>query len=404
MEAEREAPDAVKAEPLLVHVASATGLVKLIDVAGTSSTLVHGKARADADAVALSAGRTRDELLVATRDGHVLLLGTNGEVHVRVSGFASNVAGAVLVDSASGLALLCCTEAGRVSVFTLSGDAVERRAEDAHATWAVDAPVERIAACAHVLAVGGKANRLALWDLTTQTRVYRARNPPDNWLGMSVPTWVSGIAIQPSSVRWVADEGAGTRTLHATVAVVSRYHELQLFFAQDASLRARHSLALGEDPLTCVCWSMDFSRLVVGNAVGVVWVIDVASWTAEGRMAPSCMGSVRDVRTCVYNGEEVVLATGLDRFVYCYRLAKRTLVRKVYAKQKMCRVLPVEPLVPELEQQPVEVEDRVVIKQEDSDEDVDWGAIDVVVEDTRKRDAAPIATNKRSKKKNKQRG
>ena len=71
------------------------------------------------------------------------------------------------------------------------------------------------------------------------------------------------------------------------------------------------------------------------------------------------------------------MAAGLDRFLYCYHLGKRTLFKKVYMKQKMCRLLmeeseealaaPVDGHVAALE--------LVEVKQEDSDEDVDWAAL-----------------------------
>ncbi len=133
-------------------------------------------------------------------------------------------------------------------------------------------PVEAFVAapaCRRLVALGGKDNRLCVWDTVARKRVFQARNPPDDWLGMSVPTWIAAIAFAPGKAAML-DDG----TADATVATVSRHHELQLFATTQGNNRAVKKLALGEDPLTCVCWTGDATRIVVGNAIGLVWVVD----------------------------------------------------------------------------------------------------------------------------------
>lgn len=386
-------PDAE--EPFCVLLGTDTGLVKCVDVAqDDSSTIIHGTPSQTGEIVTLTRLPSR-ELLVCLRAGVVLVLSEDGAVvRTRVEGFAAQkLVGAVAVetDAQGAGAIACCSEGGTLTLIPLPLTAVRMDAALLENFSLGKQPVERIAvdpSFGRVVAVGGKDNRLALWDMHSRKRLWQARNPPDDWLGMSVPTWISGIAFARGSAKVVASEAPGGEdTVDATVAVVSRYHKLERFETSLPSRRASATVVLGEHPLTCVCWTADNARVVVGNGVGVIWVVDASTWQPLGRMAPSCHGSVRDLVSCCPSlqgkRDELVIAVGLDRSVYTFRLHARTLHRKVYAKQKLCRVLP---LIEEVELAPEEMPQQLVeIKQEESEEDADWSTIPVVGSSARKR-------------------
>jgi hypothetical protein len=362
-------------------VGTQTGLVKAVNVGDDSGSgsVINGKPTADGQIVSLTPGRT-GELVVAQREGGVRVLRNEGaEVVLSVTGFAGPVAGASLVEGAADqLSLACVTEAGTFHVIDLTARSttlLNLASQNAGVrSFVVGKPVERLAVapgCSRVVAVGGKDNRLALWDVWQQKRLFQARNPPDDWLGMSVPTWVSGIAFARAKKTSILEDGS----VDATLAVISRYHELQLYETQEGSQRAKKKLPLGEDPLTCVCWTNGDERLVVGNAVGVVWVINVAEWKVEGRMSPSCLGSVRDLvafSASLSGGvADYVMAAGLDRFLYCFRLGKRTLFKKVYMKQKMCRLV----VMAQPSEAALDTELVTVKREESDDDDADWAAL-----------------------------
>lgn len=392
----------IKSEPLLsgVHIilGTTTGLVKRVNCGDGTSVVVNGVASQNAQVTGLTRGRTREEIVVAMQGAVVVLAFAEAEgaaqLVLRVTGFGSTLVGAdmVCVDEDQGAWVLACvTEAGVVHLVSeLQGGVVVdvSVAGPAHSVMQVSAPVERFCVAPdlkRVFAVGGKNNRLTLWDAKERKRLYQARNPPDDWLGMSVPTWVSGIAFATTKKTTLRDQDGGC---NATLAVITRYHELQLYDTSEESLRPSRILPLGEEPLTSVCWSRQDERLVVGNAVGVIWVINVLQWTVEGRLTPSCLGSVRDIAWTLHSGQEYIVASGLDRFVYCYNVLTRALARKMYVKQKISRVLPPPPSV-EGEHALLEL---VPIKQEeavDSDEDADWGSIPVV--EPKKRSASSEA-------------
>ncbi len=294
-----------------------------MNVATGAATVRHGKPAKGADVVSLAFGRSRSELIVAKKNGSVLVL-VDYVAAVTVSGFTADVAGAEMVETGDNEQSLLCVDVNGKGYLLRQEEVGDVDVSTRAVSLQLSKPVERIAVHRSLVAVGGNDNRLRIWDLRTGEKVFEARNPPDDWLCLKVPMWISGLAF--SSAEDV------TR-----VAIATRHRDVQLFdTAPKYDRRPVWRVTVGADPLNCVVFSKDNAKLFCGSATGFVYVLNAEDGSLLGRMAPSCAGSVRDI-ACV--GNELLLAVGLDRFLYGYKQAARTMPHKVYAKQRLCRVL-----------------------------------------------------------------
>jgi WD40 repeat protein len=316
------------------------------DLTTGNAAIKHGKPAQGADVVSLCFGRSESEVIVAKKNGHVAVL-LDGVPFLSVSGFSTDLVGASTVNNGERESLLCLTVDGKV----FSIDFSETSPVDVSARptlFQVQGPLETFAVRGSLLAVGGKENRLRVWDVALKQRVFEARNSPDDWLCLKVPMWISGLKFAPRA------KGESER-----VAIVTRHRDLQLFdLAPEHDRRPVWKRVVGDDALNCVAFSQDGKTLYCGSATGVVYVVDALQGVLIGRMSPSSAGSIRDV---VCFGKDLVLAVGLDRFVYGYRADLCTSVHKVYAKQRLCRVLVANSLSDEGEK-----------KNEDEDDDDAW--------------------------------
>jgi hypothetical protein len=299
-------------------------------------------------------GRSNSEIVVARKNGQVTVL-SDGVVGLNVMGFSSDVVGAVMTKSGGLDTLLCVTVEGQV--FLVGVD--ETSPVDVSSrpvSLQVEKPVECFDVKGVLLAIGGKENRLRVWNVETKQKVFEARNPPDDWLCLKVPMWISGVKFVSS----VQDQDR--------VVIVTKHRDLQMFdFAPEHDRRPVWKSVIGEEPLNCVALSSNCSEIYCGNVTGFVFAVDARTGKVVGRMTPSCAGSVRDI-CCV--GKNLVLAVGLDRFVYGYDAKLRTSVHKVYAKQRLCKVLAVEGDQVDAEQAVQKEEEEE--EEEDDDDDEAW--------------------------------
>ena len=321
-EIHNEDRDSDEEEPMAL-VGTQTGLLKSVNLVTGQGKVLHGTATQGNEVISLVVGRSPGEVLVAKKNGSVLLLADYQPI-LCIRGFRSVLTGA---DMGHDGQIMCLTVDG--SVYLIDPDSVESGAtvdvSTLNVLFKVNAPAEQFSVapdCRHLLAVGGKQNRLRVWNLRDATKVYEARNPPDDWLCLAVPVWISGLAFEsgPEPSR---------------VAMVTRDFDLQLFRTDNDSRRPEWTIKLGENPLTCITFGPDYKRLYIGSSLGLVYVVDAESGKVECRASPSSAGSIRSVHV----SNSYVLATGLERFVYAYSTETYRVAHKIYAKQRMCKIL-----------------------------------------------------------------
>eukprot|EP01135_Chromosphaera_perkinsii_P007241 Nk52_evm49s745 gene=Nk52_evmTU49s745 len=200
--------------------------------------------------------------------------------------------------------------------------------------------------------------------------VFKAKNVSNNMVDLEVPVWIS-------KVRFIRQSALDIEKRSFTIAVCSYYRDIKLY-RTTVKRRPVNSLVVESDhPITCmeVCYpegnelgsSCLFSeqnvKLILGNAVGKAWVHDVDSWKVCGAFRGST-GSIRSVSIVrvVRNvsklkgaksksssgplvASTLVAMVGLDRILKIYDLKSRSVVAKVYLKQRMNMCMFGEPVV-----------------------------------------------------------
>lgn len=351
-------------------IGSSTGVVKEVNLKDETGTIKYGKPARDNEVISLSFGRSKGEIVVAKKD-FVAVLNNDYQPVLQIVGWSKEeqIVGCEFVENG----LMVMTVSGKLYVVTETEGQID---VSSLAYTQVEKPVDRVAVSKNktrLIAFGGKENRLRVWDTVTKKKVFEARNPPDDWLCLRTPVWISGVAFDNNNGN--VDH----------IAAVSRYHELQLYDVKKEDRRPLREVKIGEDPLNCVTVS-NSGRIVCGSSSGFIYIVNGETFQVLGRTTPSCFGSVRDVVV----EDELIFAVGLDRFIYCCRLEnKRAVLKKVYAKQKMNRVLVVKK---EIEKKDENEE------EDDEDEDDAWNRFKRQEEEEKKEKRTKNSTSKREER------
>jgi hypothetical protein len=178
-----------------------------------------------------------------------------------------------------GARLVTVTDAGEAAVYDAACDAARDDGSLASrlaplrvvqewspaAKWkACDAAlVARASPRARLLAVGGKGqgNDLKIYDVETQKVWYKAKPPPENWLGYRAPPYVSAMEFVPGNDGKCVLVGTGER-------------RVRLYDAR-ADKRAVMDLEVGETTVTALALNAQGTFAFVGNAKGQLQTVDL---------------------------------------------------------------------------------------------------------------------------------
>ena len=189
-------------------------------------------------------------------------------------------------------------------------------------TWKACASslVARASAKAQLLAVGGKGqgNDLKLYDVETQKVAYKAKPPPENWLGYRAPPYVSAIEFVPGSENRNVLVGTGER--------VVRLYDTR------ADKRAVMDLSVGETTITALAMDFTGAYAFIGNAKGQLQTVDLR---AKGVFAKfkGVSGSIREIAP--HPTEPLIAVAGLDRYLRVYDTESRKCLGSAFMKQAL---------------------------------------------------------------------
>ena len=229
-----------------------------------------------------------------------------------------------------GARLLTVTEAGDAIVHAAPCDApdpvtgrlrvVETWEESARWKAGQHALVARAADAGALLALGGKGqgNDLKIYDVETQKMAYKAKPPPENWLGYRAPPWVSAIAYLPDESNEKLLVGTGE-------------HRLRLYDVR-ADKRAVMDLDVGETTITALACSHDGAYAYVGNARGQLNSVDLRTQRLFAKYKGNG-GSIRSISP--HPTEPLIAVAGLDRYLRVYSLETRTCLAAAFMKQAL---------------------------------------------------------------------
>ncbi|XP_073056377.1 ribosome biogenesis protein NSA1-like [Primulina eburnea] len=221
-----------------------------------------------------------------------------------------------------------CTRKGHVSLESI--DVTKSSAEFMHnpsrTTWNIsgfgEILLSKIDESENYALYGGKGVEVNIWDLSNNTKIWAAKSPPKNSLGIFTPTlFTSATFLSKDDHRKFV---AGTNS-----------HQVRLY---DISSQRRPimSIEFRDTPIKSVAEDLDGHTIHVGNGSGDLGSIDMRTGKLLGCFIGKCSGSIRSIAR---HPELPVLAScGLDSYLRIWDIHSRQLLSAVFLKQPLTNV------------------------------------------------------------------
>lgn len=286
--------------------------------------------------------------------------------------------------------IVTCSSKGELSAQPLSNLITPKSSDDqpkdesmdqSVLTWSLDGPISCLASnpfALNQIAAAGRENLLRIFDMSTGETVWRAKNVKHDKLNMRP-------AVDPTCIAFVDAhrliEGTATRCLRLYDSKLKRM--------------ALWNVTTGESVVTC-CGVSGENLAFVGDGGSALSVFDMCTHMRIGGYKGGCQGSVRGI--AVNQSENLLASASMDRYVRVYDITKRTLIQKVYLKQKLnCCMFVNDAADPTAVKQEDDVDVKPDVDMENGDdEDVDedelWGELERrrVQAKTKSTDSVPL--------------
>ncbi|KAK3040610.1 hypothetical protein RJ639_026931 [Escallonia herrerae] len=297
------------------------GLVKVVEArsnqGGIPKVVVWGKPDASQGVLAASSNDHEFDpvrlVAVARKSGLVEVLSPiNGDVHASIPNISQSdiqpqdaIAGLYMFRkhrsklSSRSCTLLTCTIKGHASLRSVEvpevpGDSLSR---DTPTTWNVcgagDIVCCEVDGSENYALFGGKGVEVNVWDLENCTKIWNAKSPAKNSLGIFTPTWFTSATFL-------------NKDDHRKFVAGTNSHQVRLY---DISAQRRPVISFNfrETPIKAVAEDLDGNTVYVGNGSG-----DLAS---------------------------VDIRTGLDSYLRIWDIKSRQLLSAVFLKQHLTNVV-----------------------------------------------------------------
>ncbi|GMJ14004.1 hypothetical protein like AT1G29320 [Hibiscus trionum] len=337
--------------PLRALTFDALGLIKVIEARGKGGggggvpKVVERWGDPDASKCLVSASlidRKIDPLLaVARKNGVIEILNPlNGELFVSVSDVTN--AGVRPEDNAivglhlfrkqrlevtlRSCSLLACTTKGNASIKTI--DMADTRADSgAPEVWKVCASgtisFSEVDGSESYALFGGKGVEVNVWDLEKCTKIWTAKPPPPNSLGIFTPTWFTSATFL-------------SKDDHRKVVAGTNNHQVRLY---DVSAQRRPVISFDfrETPIKAVAEDPDGHTIYIGNGSGDLASVDIRTGKLLGCFLGKCSGSIRSIAR--HPELPVIASCGLDSYLRIWDIGTRQLLSSVFLKQHLTKVV-----------------------------------------------------------------
>ncbi|XP_028793841.1 WD repeat-containing protein 74 [Neltuma alba] len=220
--------------------------------------------------------------------------------------------------------LLTCTTKGNASVksFEVTNSSSESVSLNS-STWNVCAGGDilccKVDGSEKYALFGGKGVEVNFWDLDNSTKIWNAKAPPKNSLGIFTPTWFTcGTFLSKDDHRKIV---AGTNS-----------HQVRLY---DISAQRRPVISFDfrETPIKAVAEDIDGYSIYIGNGSGDLASVDIRTGKLLGCFTGKCSGSIRSI---VRHPElPIVASCGLDAYLRIWDTRTRQLLSAVFLKQHL---------------------------------------------------------------------
>ncbi|KAJ6869182.1 WD repeat-containing protein 74-like isoform X1 [Populus alba x Populus x berolinensis] len=333
--------------PLRALTFDSLGLIKVIESRGERGIpqVVERWGDPDSSKCVLAASiddRKKDPLLaVARKNGEVEVLNPlNGEIRAVFSNVVEDgvqpeddaIAGLHLFKrerSTGSCALLTCTTKGNASMRSIGVD--KSMADVANIsvtkTWKVcgsgNVLCSKVDGSENYAVFGGKGVEVNLWDLESSTKIWTAKPPPKNSLGIFTPTWFT-------CTTFLSNDD------HRKFAAGTNNHQVHLY---DISAQRRPVLSFDfrETAIKAVTEDQDGHMIYIGNGSGDLASFDMRTGKLLGCFIGKCSGSIRSMAR--HPELPVIASCGLDSYLRLWDINTRQLLSAVFLKQHLTNVV-----------------------------------------------------------------
>lgn len=332
--------------PLRALTFDVLGLIKAIEAKGAArgpAKVVERWGEPDSLKCVLAAcsvDRESDPVVgVARKNGYVEVLSSvNGDLQGSVANVSSEdgaIAGLHLFrkekleTSSRSCTFLTCTSRGQASIqsIELFESQVDNASDLDRTTWSIcgsgDIMCLKVDKNENFAMFGGKGVEMNMWDLNSKTKIWTAKSPPKNSLGIFTPTWITSTTFLSNND-------------HRKFVSGTNDHQVRLYDIS-AQRRPVMSVDFGETPIKAVAEDLDGHRVYIGNGSGDLASFDIRTGKLLGRFLGKCAGSIRSI---VRHPElHVIASCGLDSYLRIWDTESRQLLSAVFLKQHLTGVV-----------------------------------------------------------------
>ncbi|CAN1267947.1 WD repeat-containing protein 74 [Linum perenne] len=321
--------------PLRALTFDALGLIKVVESRGNSGIpqVVERWGDADSSKCVIAASIDDNE-----KDPIELVNPLNGDIRVSLSNFGDgdshpeddDIAGLHLFKknrSVGSCSLLTCTTKGDASLRSVDISPAESTSTGPSSSWKVCAAGNILCAKVHGsekhALFGGKGVEVNLWDLESSTKIWVAKPPPKNSLGIFTPTcFTSATFLNGDDHRKIV---AGTKSHQVRVYDIS------------AQRRPVISFDFRETPIKSVAEDQDGYTIYVGNGSGDLASFDTRTGKLLGCFLGKCSGSIRSIAR--HPTHPIIASCGLDSYLRLWDVKTRQLLSATFLKQHLSCVV-----------------------------------------------------------------
>lgn len=172
-------------------------------------------------------------------------------------------------------------------------------------------------------AFGGKGVEPNVWDLEKGSKLWTAKAPPRDSIGLFTPTWVTAMTFL-------------SKEDHRKVVIGTSQHQVRLY---DIAAQRRPTLSFDfrEYPIKVIKEDLDGYTVFVGTGSGDLASFDMRTGKLLGSFKGKCSGSIRSI--AMHPELPVVAACGLDRYLRIWNTKTRALLAAVFLKQQLTSVI-----------------------------------------------------------------
>ncbi|KAG6573118.1 WD repeat-containing protein 74, partial [Cucurbita argyrosperma subsp. sororia] len=332
--------------PLRALTFDVLGLVKVIQAQGKDGEIpkvVERWGEPDYSKSVLAASlvdRKFDPLLaVARKNGLIEVLNPlNGNLHVAISDNTDSsppkddaiigmhlFAKDELALASRCCTLLSCTKKGNASMRSIdfSSSSSEDISTNPVKTWKVcgsgDVMCSKVDGSETHALFGGKGVEVNTWNLEQCTKIWTAKAPKKNSLGIFTPTCFTSVTFL-------------SKDDHRKFAAGTSSHQVRLY---DISAQKRPVISFDfrETPIKALAEDVDGNTIFVGNATGDLASFDIRNGKLLGCFLGKCSGSIRSIAR--HPEFPIIASCGLDSYVRFWDIKTRQLLSAVFLKQHL---------------------------------------------------------------------